>query len=457
MYINYNNNWTNQDVTVRLIATDDMSSVSILNNNGSDTYTFTQNGEFTFEFADEAGNVATATAVVSRIDKTPPVVEVQYSITTITNTDVMATVSANEPISVINNGGSNRYYFTENGEFTFGVMDRAGNIVYVTASVDWIDKTPPKPTLTYSTTEITKDDVVVTVGADEEFIVLNNSRRTQRVFTENGTFTFYIQDIVGNVAEIEAVVNNIDKSRAIITLEYSETEPTQNDVTVTIKSDRPITVQNADGTDGEGNAYVMFTQNGTRWINIKDNLGNETEIRINVTNIDREKPVIKFLEGEMLIIQQGDQVQPLADISVIDNLDGDMLSKVTVTHNINANVPGEYTVTYTVTDRAGNTTSVVRNAKVVHAGEFSVFINSRLPVDGEVLVEGRSIGIKVLGAKGIYTVKWAEGKKSEGAFKGIKNFVEDGNLPVSRSGYYTIFVQDQERQTRLIHVYVMYE
>lgn len=46
--------------------------VTITNNSGSTTYTFTNNGTFTFEFEDIAGNIGSTTATVSNIDKTPP-------------------------------------------------------------------------------------------------------------------------------------------------------------------------------------------------------------------------------------------------------------------------------------------------------------------------------------------------------------------------------------------------
>jgi len=45
--------------------------ITITNNNGSDTYTFTKNGEFTFEFVDKAGNKGTLTAKVNWIKDSP--------------------------------------------------------------------------------------------------------------------------------------------------------------------------------------------------------------------------------------------------------------------------------------------------------------------------------------------------------------------------------------------------
>lgn len=72
--INYNpSTLTNGNVIATLVPNE---SVTIINNSGSDTYTFTQNGSFTFEFKDAAGNTGTALAEVNYIDKDAPYVEI---------------------------------------------------------------------------------------------------------------------------------------------------------------------------------------------------------------------------------------------------------------------------------------------------------------------------------------------------------------------------------------------
>lgn len=60
--VNYNIiNPTNQDVTVELVNT--TRPIKVTNNNRKTTYTFTKNGEFTFEFEDDDGNKDTAMPV----------------------------------------------------------------------------------------------------------------------------------------------------------------------------------------------------------------------------------------------------------------------------------------------------------------------------------------------------------------------------------------------------------
>ena len=141
---------TNKDVVARLI--NPSTNIRITNNNGSDTYVFTENGEFTFEFIDdETGLTGTAKAKVNWIDKIAPTATIEYSITTETNNEVIATLIPSEKVTVLNNGGEATdedesgtvlnpytYTFSKNGEFTFRFKDMAGNIGTATAKVDWI-------------------------------------------------------------------------------------------------------------------------------------------------------------------------------------------------------------------------------------------------------------------------------------------------------------------------------
>ena len=53
-------------------------------------------------------------------------------------------------------------------------------------------------------------------------------------------------------------------------------------------------------------------------------------------------------------------------VSAIDNLDGDVTSKVNVSGSVNTSKSGSYTVNYTVTDNAGNTANA--SAKVNVSG-----------------------------------------------------------------------------------------
>jgi hypothetical protein len=60
---------TNQDVVATLVPSE---TVTVTNNGGAMARTFTGNGTFEFQFADAAGNLGTATAAVTWIDRTAP-------------------------------------------------------------------------------------------------------------------------------------------------------------------------------------------------------------------------------------------------------------------------------------------------------------------------------------------------------------------------------------------------
>ncbi len=193
------NNPTNKSVTAKLII-DGNESVTVTNNSMSSddaqsdtvvwdpfTYTFEDNGEFTFQFEDAAGNQGTATAQVTWIDHAAPKVAVKYDITTETDGEVVATLekvsydTGSAPVELrtfaaqdvatgkhydaegyeydedfivtahpdlVFNDGVAEYHFTKNGEFTFEYCDVAGNCANTVAKVDWIrnSEEPSQPT-----------------------------------------------------------------------------------------------------------------------------------------------------------------------------------------------------------------------------------------------------------------------------------------------------------------------
>ncbi len=135
---------TNQNVTATLV--NPSTEITVTNNGGSTSYTFTENGTFTFEFTDKAGNKGTATATVTWIDKKAPVATITYSTQDTTSENVTATITFDKTnVTITNNSGNNTYTFTENGTFTFEFVDKAGNTGTSTATVTWIEKEPDVP------------------------------------------------------------------------------------------------------------------------------------------------------------------------------------------------------------------------------------------------------------------------------------------------------------------------
>lgn len=158
--INYDKTEATTDKVIATVQFD-KENVRILNNNGNKTYTFTENGEFTFEYQDEAGNTGSITAKVDWIEKKIelPKLTLHYSKEEKTTSPVTVTlVNQGGPIIITNNDGNATYKFTKNGEFTFEYIDGFGTKGSITAKVDWIiekdeddDKEDKKTTNTTST------------------------------------------------------------------------------------------------------------------------------------------------------------------------------------------------------------------------------------------------------------------------------------------------------------------
>ena len=99
--------------------------------------------------------------------------------------------------------------------------------------------------------------------------------------------------------------------------------------------------------------------------------GDEPEIA------DTTKPVITMLGANPVNVMQGDEFTD-EGATATDNIDGAVT--VTRSSNVNTSVAGNYTVTYSATDSAGNTTSVMRDVVVTSAPEPEPAADTKAPV-----------------------------------------------------------------------------
>lgn len=206
------NNWYKSDVTVHFTCSDSDSGVAscpndqILSSEGS-TIQSTQ-----VSALDNAGNSSAQSNVVTvKIDKTIPTATVNYNFTTPTSTDVVASITPSEFVTVTNNGGLLNYTFTNNGSFTFEFIDEAGNMGSATAVVSNIDRVAPIITIDPYITSWTNQDITVNTSVNEGS--LNESSHT---FTDNGSFEFTATDLAGNASSQTVTITNIDKTPPVL-------------------------------------------------------------------------------------------------------------------------------------------------------------------------------------------------------------------------------------------------
>jgi len=286
---------TNKNVTAAISFQE--PGVQITNNGGNNTYTFTENGSFIFQYRDEAGNVNSTEARVDWIDKEPPTGALQYTPDTATNGSVKATLTVNDnkgPVTIIS--GSSEHVFEDNGEYTFTFIDEAGNTNSIVAKVDWIDRTPANALISYDIDTFTKDQVTATISFDEPGVtVTNNGGLCDYSFNENGTFTFEYIDLAGNRGTAEAGVDWIDKEPPSADIVYSTTLWTGGSVEAGLEN---IYDNNGQAVQVIGDSTFVFEQNGSHSFCLQDSFGNQAEITAIVTWIDKQLPAPVFNYSE---------------------------------------------------------------------------------------------------------------------------------------------------------------
>jgi len=131
--------------------------------------------------------------------------------------------------------------------------------------------------------------------------------------------------------------------------------------------------------------------------------------------------VITILGERSINIYLG-EIYDDAGATATDNVDGDITDKIVVSGDVNPNLAGIYTLTYSVSDKAGNTASSTRTVTVLR-GDYNLVKG----VNSPVLAPGMT-PIKWNGTTEIYTTendsdwydysakKWANAKTADGSY-----------------------------------------
>lgn len=182
-----------------------------------------------------------------------------------------------------------------------------GEVIVDGGIVEIIDDVPPlKPVITALPTEPTNQNVVVTISVGEEVSRIEYKLSEDRVWTEytsefevseNTTIYAKAFDPTGNESEIaELEIANIDKEApGAPTIQASLTEPTNQDVTVTITVNE--IVERIEYKLGANGAWTEYTgsfdvlENTTVYSRAIDNAGNVSDLaELIISNIDKETP-----------------------------------------------------------------------------------------------------------------------------------------------------------------------
>ena len=95
---------------------------------------------------------------------------------------------------------------------------------------------------------------------------------------------------------------------------------------------------------------------------VTDSKGATATKTITVTVISNDKPVISGADN--ISIKEGTPFNPITGVTATDTEDGNITKDIKVTGIVDTDKPGKYELTYTVTDKDGNTTTVKRTVIV---------------------------------------------------------------------------------------------
>ena len=418
-------NWTKDNVTLTITATDNEGGSGLdekpyswdgTNWGTSTTKEVTANGTYTAYVKDKAGNVANKSITVNNIDKTLPTVNITPNTTNWTKDNVTLTISVNnaqgssglddKPYSwdKTNWGTSTTKEVTVNGTYKVYVKNKAGTIVEKSITISNIDKTLPTVNIIPSTPNWTKDNVTLTItatdneggsGLDEKpysWDGTNWGTSTTKEVTANGTYTAYVKDKAGNVANKSITVNNIDKTLPTVNITPNTTNWTKDNVTLT------ISVNNAQGSSGLDDKPYSWdktnwgtsttkevTVNGTYKVYVKNKAGTIVEKSITINNIDKIAPTIKLTANT--VDGADTNTQMILTVDATDNEDGVGLSEQPYSWDEGKTWASEKTKTITengkyvvyVKDALGN----VSNREIV-VSEIETYIKADINNDGKI-------------------------------------------------------------------------
>ena len=233
-----------------------------------------------------------------KTDVVQPIIKTNYSTTAATKENVTVTITANEQLQKL--GGwvlsSDKKTLTKeyekNVEEKITVKDLGGNTASTQISISNIDKGAPVLKVSYSTTDITNQNVIATITANEKvksvegWSLSSDNKTLIKTYSTNVNENVVVKDLVGNSKTIQVVINNIDKTAPTLNVSYSTTNITTKSVTATITAnekiqDLPGWTKSADGST----LTKEYDNNIDENVTIKDLAGNGKKINIKIYNI----------------------------------------------------------------------------------------------------------------------------------------------------------------------------
>ena len=148
----------------------------------------------------------------------------------------------------------------------------------------------------------------------------------------------------------------------------------------------------SDGGIGSSNAnYYGLNVNSTHFDRSANLKQTGYSVRFVRDVVDTEAPIITINGATTVSVNQGATYTD-EGATASDNVDGNLTNQIVTVNNVNTAVAGTYTVTYSVTDSAGNTSTVTRTVNVSDTQVPSItYINSNTTWSGDVSISGKVV------------------------------------------------------------------
>lgn len=405
------------------------------------------------------------------------VVDVQGYVNDIDNGDIVIVkyaIDGGEEMVIANNlrpNGSEKYFHTSftipnnisNGQHFFQVWaaDNCGNMSVPVTVYFNVNKDVTAPTGTHSInpTNWTNGDVTITLNTTDDMSGVKRIKKpdgsyiysvsTIYVVPANGSYTFVLEDNVGNTRNYTVTINNIDKTAPTGSLSHNPTQWVNTDVkihwSVADANSGVKQIKLPDGTiKTTATGDYTVSQNGTYTFVVYDVAGNTLTLQETVTNIDKTPPtgslshnptdwVIDYVKIHWTASdsQSGFNRVVLPDGTSTTNASGDF----TVTDN------GTYT--FTLYDNVGNSRILTENInnidKIMPEGVLSLQEN-RL-TDEKIKISWKAFDLQ----SGFSKILLPDSTFSTNA---------TGEFTVSQMGDYSFVIYDRVGNTRELSINV---
>lgn len=470
-----------QSTSSDVLATLETSEpVLITNNSGRSSYSFKENGTFTFEFVDAAGNTGTATATVNWIDKNPPLVEIlrTFDYTSGTTSKTFNTIKDNDGNVVLAQGmvlntvkkagskdfklvtGTNPFITGKNGKYDFLVTDAQGNTAVASDILTEVVGEMPMPEISISFVD--DDGKAITPVVIDGKAYANGNAKVTLSGTVGGADK-------GNKAHDGAMVLSGTRQKPVV----------DNDGNITYQE---VPVDNSIPMDAQGKYSVskVYSDNGEVTIALCDTLGNVVRVPLTIDTVDKEGPTIVFNAPIVSVAKNKPNFDWKTDLSgyiVTDNVTKPEDVKVELLTSVDLTKTGRQTISYSVKDLCGNETIATQVVYIMPGDGMLVLGNNSLFSASSVdvpLLSSNTVNfsisrydiMKINGTDQVnkaatYDVYYVKGLYREGQMKYIatgltmeelvdKNF----NVTFDSAGWYTIIVRNQEREREFTSFFI---